>query len=52
MRIILALLLAWTAGFTLEARFDVELAHSVVGLLFLLAYIALGGVARLRAGSP
>ncbi|MEE4297631.1 MAG: hypothetical protein V2J20_13565 [Wenzhouxiangella sp.] len=52
MRIILALLMASAAGFTLEARFDVELAHSIVGLFFVLAYILLGGLPQLRRGSP
>ncbi len=52
MRIILSLLIAWATAFTLEARFDLALAHSVVGLFFLLSYILLGGFPQLRKGSP
>jgi hypothetical protein len=51
MRIILSLVIAWATAFTIETRFDLELAHSVVGLFFLLAYILLGGLPQLRRGS-
>ncbi|NKI35637.1 hypothetical protein HFP89_10720 [Wenzhouxiangella sp. XN79A] len=50
MRILIALLLAWTAGLMLELRLDGDLPAAVVAGLFLLAWTALGSVPALRRG--
>ncbi len=48
MRIMIALVLAWMAGFVLELGHDRDLPAVAVGVLFLAAWWALGSMPALR----